>query len=106
MIHILKQIIIYGLIGLVLGLAVVFAMFYFDTTLKITSFDKRNSVAEMINIINATPTTISSVTSTKNSANECVTKFKLQVSNLEDLNHVIVALGNLSEILKIERVVK
>lgn len=79
---------------------------YFDTTLKITSFDKRNSVAEMINIINATPTTISSVTSTKNSANECVTKFKLQVSNLEDLNHVIVALGNLSEILKIERVVK
>ena len=79
---------------------------YFDTTLKITSFDKRNSVAEMINIINATPTTISSVTSTKNSANECVTKFKLQVSNLEDLNHVIVALGNLSEILKIERIIK
>ena len=79
---------------------------YFDTTLKITSFDKRNSVAEMINIINSTPTTISSVTSTKNKANECVTKFKLQVSTLEDLNHVIVALGNLSEILKIERVLK
>ena len=79
---------------------------YFDTTLKITSFDKRNSVAEMIIIINSTPTTISSVTSTKNKANECVTKFKLQVSTLEDLNHVIVALGNLSEILKIERVVK
>jgi len=79
---------------------------YFDTTLKITSFDKRNSVAEMINIINSTPTTISSVTSTKNKANECVTKFKLQVSNLENLNHVIVSLGNLSEILKIERVLK
>lgn len=79
---------------------------YFDATLKITSFDKRNSVAEMINIINATPTTISSVTSTKNAANECVTKFKLQVSNIEDLNHVIVSLGNLSEILKIERVIK
>ena len=79
---------------------------YFDTTLKITSFDKRNSVAEMIIIINSTPTTISSVTSTKNKANECVTKFKLQVSTLEDLNHVIVALGNLSEILKIERVLK
>lgn len=79
---------------------------FFDTTLKITSFDKRNSVAEMINIINSTPTTISSVTSTKNKANECVTKFKLQVSSLENLNHVIVALGNLSEILKIERVLK
>lgn len=33
-VNILKQIIIYALIGLVLGLAIVFAMFYFDTTLK------------------------------------------------------------------------
>lgn len=33
-VNIAKQIIIYALIGLVLSLAVVFAMFYFDTTLK------------------------------------------------------------------------
>ena len=79
---------------------------YFDTTLKIIAFDKRNIVAEMINIINSTKATIASVTSSKNDANECVTKFKLQVSNLEDLNHVIVSLGNMKEILAIERVVK
>ncbi len=33
-VNIVKQIIIYALIGLVLSLAIVFAMFYFDTTLK------------------------------------------------------------------------
>ncbi len=33
-VNILKQIIIYVLIGIVLSLAIVFAMFYFDTTLK------------------------------------------------------------------------
>ena len=79
---------------------------FFDTTLKIIAFDKKNIVAEMINIINSTKASIASVTSSKNDANECVTKFKLQVSNLEDLNHVIVALGNMKEIIGIERVVK
>lgn len=33
-VNILKQIVIYALIGIVLSLAIVFAMFYFDTTLK------------------------------------------------------------------------
>ena len=33
-VNIVKQIIIYGLIGVVLSFAIVFAMFYFDTTLK------------------------------------------------------------------------
>ena len=33
-VNIVRQIIIYVLIGLVLGFAIVFAMFYFDTTLK------------------------------------------------------------------------
>ena len=60
----------------------------------------------MINVVNSTKATITSVSSSKNDANECVTKFKLQVSNLEDLNHVIVSLGNMKEILAIERVVK
>lgn len=83
-----------------------FSGYHYDTTLKIVAFDKRNLVAEMINVINSTKAIIVSVTSKKNDANECVTKFKLQVSNLEELNHVIVVLGNLKEILSIERVIK
>lgn len=80
--------------------------YHYDTTLKIVAFDKRNLVAEMINVINTTNAIIASVTSKKNDANECVTRFKLQVHSLEELNHVIVVLGNLKEILSIERVIK
>ena len=80
--------------------------YHYDTTLKIIAYDKRNLVAEMINVINTTKATISSVTSKKNDASECVTKFKLQVANIEDLNHVIVVLGNIKDIISIERVIK
>ena len=79
---------------------------HFDTTIKIVAFDKKNLVAEMINVINTTEANIVSVSSKNNDANECVTKFKLQVRNLEELNHVIVVLGNMKDILSIERVLK
>ena len=78
----------------------------YQVTLKISSLDKRNGVADMINALNSTKASIVSVTSTKNSAGECITKFKLQVNNLEDLNHAIVSLNKISEIYQIERVFK
>ena len=78
----------------------------FDTTLKILSLDKRNGVADMINALNSSSVTIASVSSTKNAAGECVTKFKLQVANLHDLNMAILSLQKLSDIYSIERVFK
>ena len=78
----------------------------FDTTLKILSMDKRNGVADMINALNSSSVTIASVSSTKNAAGECVTKFKLQVANLHDLNMAILSLQKLSDIYSIERVFK
>ena len=45
-------------------------------------------------------------TSGKTKTGECITKFKLQVANLEDLNHVIVSIGKISEVYDIERVFK
>ena len=60
----------------------------------------------MINALNSTKASILSVSSTKNSAGECITKFKLQVNNLEDLNHAIISLNKISEIYLIERVFK
>lgn len=78
----------------------------FDVTLKISSLDKRNGVADMINALNATNVAIASVTSTKTKLGECITKFKLQVANLDDLNHAIVNLNKISEIYNIERVFK
>jgi GTP pyrophosphokinase len=78
----------------------------FDTTLKISAMDKRNLVAEFINAINSTRVSIVSVTSSKNKTGECITKFRLQVSNLDDLNHVILSIGKISEVYNIERVYK
>ena len=60
----------------------------------------------MINALNATNVAIASVTSTKTKLGECITKFKLQVSNLDDLNLAIVNLNKISEIYNIERVFK
>lgn len=83
-----------------------FAGKVFDVTLKISSLDKRNGVADMINALNSTNVAIASVTSTKTKIGECITKFKLQVTNLDDLNHAIVNLNKISEIYNIERVFK
>ena len=78
----------------------------FDTTLKISSIDKRNGVADMINALNSCNITIASVSSSKTKSGECITKVKLQVAKLEDLNNAIVNLNKLSEIYSIERVFK
>lgn len=78
----------------------------FDTTLKIIALDRRNLVADMINILNGCNVTIASVTSTKNRTGDCMAKFKLQVSGLNDLNNAILNLKKIPEIHQIERVNK
>ena len=78
----------------------------FDTTLKIHSMNRKNGVADMINILNSSAVTIASVSSSTNKTGECITKFKLQVSNVNDLNMAILALQKLSDIYLIERVYK
>lgn len=78
----------------------------FDTTLKVSSIDKRNGVADMINALNSSNVTIVYVTSTKTKTGECITKFKLQVSNVDDLNQAIANLNKISEIYSIERIFK
>lgn len=78
----------------------------FDTTLKIIALDRRNLVADMINILNGCNVTIASVTSTKNRTGDCMAKFKLQVSGLNDLNNAILNLKKIHEIYQIERVNK
>ena len=78
----------------------------FDTTLKIIALDRRNLVADMINILNGCNVTIASVTSTKNRTGDCMAKFKLQVSGLNDLNNAFLNLKKIPEIYQIERVNK
>ena len=60
----------------------------------------------MINALNSCNVTISSVSSSKTKSGECITKVKLQVAKLEDLNNAIINLNKISEIYSIERVFK
>ncbi len=78
----------------------------FDTTLKVLSIDKKNGVADMINSLNSSKVTIVYITSSKTKTGECITKFKLQVSSVDDLNQAIINLNKLSEIYSIERIFK
>jgi GTP pyrophosphokinase len=78
----------------------------FQTTLRVSAFDKRGLLPEMINTLNSTKVTITSVTSTQIKIGECLTKFKFNVASLDDLNHAIVSLSKISEIYDITRVIK
>lgn len=78
----------------------------FITTLKALAQDRKNIVADMINALNYCNVTILSVTSSKNQNDECTAKFKLQVSNVEDLNKAILALNKMPEIYFVERIFK
>lgn len=78
----------------------------FSTTLKVFARDRRNLTADMINTLNYCNVTILSVTSSKTKNDECLAKFKLQVSNIEDLNHAILALNKMPEMYSVERIFK
>ncbi len=78
----------------------------FDTTLKINAIDRKNLVADIINVLNSCDVTIASVTCTKGAAGECISKFKLQVANVDTINNAIINLNKISEIYHIERLNK
>lgn len=78
----------------------------FSTTLKVFARDRRNLTADMINTLNYCNVTILSVTSSKTKNDECLAKFKLQVSSLEDLNKAILALNKMPELYSVERIFK
>ncbi len=78
----------------------------FETIIHIFSYDRKNIVAELINTINATSTSIVSISSGKNKDGDLLTKVRLVVKNLETLNNVFANLYKISDIYDIERVIK
>lgn len=78
----------------------------YDATIKVAAMDKRNLVAEMVNMLNTTKVTIASVSSNRTKTGENVAKFKLNVANIDELNHAIVNLRKIPEVYAIERVIK
>ena len=79
----------------------------FETILLITSFDRRNIVADMINIINGiNHVNISSITSQTDRTGDLQTKVKLKVDNRDTINNVITNLKKISDVYRIERLIK
>lgn len=78
----------------------------FETIINITSFDRKNIVAEIINILNSTAVTITSISSSKNRQGDLITKVKLLVKNTEILNNAITNVNKISDIYNIKRLIK
>ena len=60
----------------------------------------------MINALNYCNVTIVSVSSNKKNIEETITKFKLQVSSLDDLDKAMLALKKMPEVYIVERIFK
>jgi guanosine-3',5'-bis(diphosphate) 3'-pyrophosphohydrolase len=78
----------------------------FVVTIKVLCHDHLNVVADMINALNACNVSILSVTSSKNKLEECLSKFKLQVSKVQDVDHVVQVLTNFPGAYSVERMIK
>ncbi len=78
----------------------------YESLFRIISFDRKNIVAEIINVINSTSATILSISSGQNRDGELVTKVKVTVSNVEELNNVFANLQKISDVYRIERILR
>lgn len=76
----------------------------YETLLNIYSFDRKNIVADVINVVNSiNSTTILSISSTSKKGSDLLTKIRLKVNNIETLDNVIVNLKKISDIYTISR---
>lgn len=79
----------------------------FDTQITISSFDRRNIVADIINVINSINNiTITTISSARNKSGDLLTKVRFSVNNLDTLNNAITNLQKISDIYTIERTIK
>jgi GTP pyrophosphokinase len=78
----------------------------YDSAISIISYDRKNIVAEIINLLNSYTVTITSISSSKNKDGDLLTKVKLSVSNTDILNNTITNLYRISDIYSIERIIK
>ncbi|HKM30166.1 MAG TPA: bifunctional (p)ppGpp synthetase/guanosine-3',5'-bis(diphosphate) 3'-pyrophosphohydrolase [Bacilli bacterium] len=79
----------------------------FDTLITIYSFDRRNIVADIINVTNSINNiTIKTISSAKNKNGDLLTKIRLSVNNIDTLNNTLTNLQKISDIYTIERTIK
>ncbi|MDD3382355.1 MAG: bifunctional (p)ppGpp synthetase/guanosine-3',5'-bis(diphosphate) 3'-pyrophosphohydrolase [Bacilli bacterium] len=78
----------------------------FETVIYISSYDRKNIVAEIINVTNSCTVNIVSISSSKNKEGDLLTKVKILVHDLEGVQNVISNLQKVPDIYSIERKIK
>ena len=78
----------------------------FESLISILSFNRKNILADIINVLNSTTISISNITSTKNKQGELITKIKLMVKDVDTLENALVNLRKISDVYSVERVMK
>lgn len=78
----------------------------FETMISILSFDRKNIVAEIINLMNSFSINLTGISSNINKDGDLLTKIQLNVGNIDILNNVITNLYKVSDIYNVERVIK
>lgn len=79
----------------------------FDSLISIISFDRKNIISNIIDIVNGiNNVNITSISSSKNKNGDLLTKLKVSVDNLDTLNNLITNLRKISDIYIIERTIK
>lgn len=76
----------------------------YDTIVNIHSFDRKNIVADVINVINSCNNVIIlSINSTSKKGSDLLTKVKLSINNVQNLENVITNIQKITDVYTTER---
>jgi GTP pyrophosphokinase len=78
----------------------------FETMISVLSFDRRNIVADLINMMNSFSVHLIGISSSLNRDGDLLTKIKFTVQNTDILNNIITNLYKVSDVYSIDRVIK
>ena len=78
----------------------------FESVISVLSYNRKNILTEIINVINATTITISTISNTKTRQGELLTRIKLFVKNAEILENAITNIKKISDVYSVERLMK
>lgn len=78
----------------------------YETLINVLSYDRRNVIADLINVINSTASSLLSISSSKNKAGDLLTKFKVKVKDVNAIQSIMVNLHKVSDVYDIDRVIK
>jgi GTP pyrophosphokinase len=78
----------------------------YESLIHVLSYDRKNVIADLINVINSTSSSLLSISSTKNKAGDLLSKFKIKVKDLNGVQNLVANLYKVADVYDIDRVIK